>query len=838
MGFLFTCLILIFGLVHFIHPWHNNYWTPWRNKTNTSFEFKSITDSNYDYIGFLEGDRIGRLVFYNPKQSLWKFVLITDEHNGLLYDDKSTLLDYARKVLLVTFPVGTILDSNLDMIFIFMEDKGASVLRFEYLTGLDLEFFSPLRLIEKVSKLKSNFYQFQSTFSLYDKQVYLMTPDKCSIQTYERLLTLNHKENLLGCFSQLSVADSKNQLCKHMFQNISLDKLIIKSNNFELLQSSEKQEASVNASIKWITFSGGHRLRINSNNLDPDLFRNSSLIEFFQVVLISIQTDLFSDRFDNLHRITLRLFNLKAFLHGRDGVAWIKAINSHIPPFDLQNSDLFNKMINYVNANKKIVEFQKQQLQVITVTDDNQGDSEKYFPNIDYAFPDRDFCLFHDIPQERLVFILVDPEMLPDGPLASCLVASFFKYSKIYQYLGLDLSKIYLPRYCHFTKMSARCNVTNSSISTDDLYPMFLEIGQDINEAKIVLIDYMLPAVCGLCLITNTLIVLTIAYNNKRKSLIKAQPKKKTQEIVLLDEMLYKYIMLNAILNLFYSLVTLADYLSPCHRARYTEHDYEDSRFPNVCITREIVFDVIGDALKLVSNFSFLQISVNRYLLVGKGHLELSIKIANIRIRKFLIVTVCLSVALSSYNYFQANFFSFSSNKTPIQDVTYTRYNYVQDLNKRMNGLSTLSALTILHDVFSYFLFCLLSLLLDIMTVKKLHDALLEKEKIKGKDEKSRDSERRSIIMVVANSLVNFILRAPELVSVTFYYILIGQGKVFVRMLCFLFTNCPVITDLSKSFCIFSMCFSLLFYIKFNSVFRFSFYFMINSFLVWLNIRH
>lgn len=250
--------------------------------------------------------------------------------------------------------------------------------------------------------------------------------------------------------------------------------------------------------------------------------------------------------------------------------------------------------------------------------------------------------------------------------------------------------------------------------------------------------------------------------------------------------------------------------------------------------------DTIGSVLKLMSNFSYLQISVNRFLLVGKEHPEWLIKSSKIKIKTFFLLSFLFSCLLSSIVYFQSRLFVYQTKESLLYYSTETsslsyymggRVSYFyRAILAKTKQIPMLSTFILFHDLFSYFLFCVFSLVLDILTVNKLHYALKEKVKIKGKTErqKSRESERNSIMMVVLSSLTNFFFRAPELLSIIFYYVVLNDGGYVFKMMCYSYYDCQLFVEFSKVFYTLSICFNFVFYVKFNSVFRLSFAVMVN----------
>lgn len=724
------------------------------------------------------------------------------------------------------FPKSSILRTNLDVIINLNDyfNNTDTTLVFSNVEGLDLDFFAPLRISNKFIRLaKMLRIESSSTIGLYLDQMNILVLDKCNSETYRAMLNDKTGVNVLSSLVLLDFLrlKFKSKICKYMFQNLTITELTLTRYSFEFVEDSAgTSEPEFNSNIEIFSFYGFYRLELTKAVLNKHVFQYTTSIQITRCTLFDIQQDLFQERLSYLQEIILEIFNTKAFVHGRGGVAWIKYLNNHKPSFNLDKLESNANLSQWIEENALRLTFANSYL-----TDK----SFSFFPYLYYFFPDEDFCLFYDIPTERLVFIQFKNSIPP----LSCTLAWLFRYQSLY--INTSLMTLELNgTNCSFTPMLVKCRIMEQkdSLYTDSPYFGLYDLGQGIKQAQTVLFIYIRPVFSILCFVTNMLIVLTIAYNHKRRNEIKAQAKNKNQEIVLLEQTLYKYILLNSIFNTLNSLAYFIDYWIPCDPITNAEYDYP---LPNSCKPRAIVFGCIATALKNMSNFSFVQISINRYLLVGKDHPGWIIKVSQIAIKKFIIYTLIVSILLSSVNYFQIDFFSVSPLTKHF--LHFNRFDLIQI---KFHGLVLLTILTSIHDFISYFLFCILSLTLDILTVLKLRATLMEKEKVVGKAaevKKSRESERRSIIMVVTNSIVNFILRAPELISLIFYYIVLNQGGFFIRVFCFTYSECLVFVDIAQVFYIISLCTSLVFYIKFNSVFKRSFMILVQSILIALRIK-
>lgn len=150
----------------------------------------------------------------------------------------------------------------------------------------------------------------------------------------------------------------------------------------------------------------------------------------------------------------------------------------------------------------------------------------------------------------------------------------------------------------------------------------------------------------------------------------------------------------------------------------------------------------------------------------------------------------------------------------------------------KLNQLPILSVFMLIHDFFSYFGFCLLSTIIDALTVRNLKRVLDEK-KLKSSVDHEKEiqkSETKCIIMIVSSSLSNFMLRFPELFSVIFLYsLLFNKNSYYIfKMLCYSYRECLPIVDVTNVFYLFSLSLNFIFYVAFDNNFR-------NAFVSYLN---
>jgi hypothetical protein len=179
---------------------------------------------------------------------------------------------------------------------------------------------------------------------------------------------------------------------------------------------------------------------------------------------------------------------------------------------------------------------------------------------------------------------------------------------------------------------------------------------------------------------------------------------------------------------------------------------------------------------------------------VGKDHSKFLVKAVKIHKKKYKALSLKTSVLLSIVVIFQEYFFGDEAivQKRLVNNENYFYHQYSWDYtissinhdnklnaktfldDKLQKKLPSFFTLTAIRDFFSYFLFRIVITILYIMTIKQLRLVLKEKAHIvttsvEHKDDDKAKAELRIIIMIVLNSLSNFLFRFPELISIAFF---------------------------------------------------------------------
>ncbi len=256
-----------------------------------------------------------------------------------------------------------------------------------------------------------------------------------------------------------------------------------------------------------------------------------------------------------------------------------------------------------------------------------------------------------------------------------------------------------------------------------------------------------------------------------------------------MNQPFFKYMMINSNLNATYCLIYFIDWTFPCVPIE-VDLRYSKDNF----LQKDVWLSTITSILKLMANLTFIQMSLNRYLLVGKDHSKFLVKAVKIHKKKYKALSLKTSVLLSIVVIFQEYFFGDEAivQKRLVNNENYFYHQYSWDYtissinhdnklnaktfldDKLQKKLPSFFTLTAIRDFFSYFLFRIVITILYIMTIKQLRLVLKEKAHIvttsvEHKDDDKAKAELRIIIMIVLNSLSNFLFRFPELISIAFF---------------------------------------------------------------------
>ena len=331
--------------------------------------------------------------------------------------------------------------------------------------------------------------------------------------------------------------------------------------------------------------------------------------------------------------------------------------------------------------------------------------------------------------------------------------------------------------------------------------------------------------------------MITILYGNhmSKSSVI---DKSQQKQLIKLKEPFFKYMLINASLNLCYCVISLFSLIISCQPVYFNS-----VLTSNNCFIRKIVINVICSFLKLTSNFFYLQMFAMRYMLIGKKHSRAVKTISRLSMKKFGIISIGASCTLSLVVYYEDLLSNYEYLDTGmLYQKDFNNLYIWGELNvaKAKEGiiikiektLPLLIPFTIVYEVVSYLFFCLLSTWLDVVTILKLRETLGEKARLKADqrgDKETNKAEMRGIIMIVLNSLFNFVSRFPELLTI-FAMILFTENKYTFKRFCYDFQQCLAFTEMAYTFYILLLSANILFFYFLNKSFKSSFKLLILCF--------
>ncbi len=429
-----------------------------------------------------------------------------------------------------------------------------------------------------------------------------------------------------------------------------------------------------------------------------------------------IDPDLFKD-LQLLLKIYLKIRNLRTFLHSR-GAECTRSLNYYLP--EVRHGQ-FNW--SYIKKHALMLE--------IEVIDDARFPVE-FFPFLKYQFEQEDLCIFVNFPHKKLVM----PVITGNLSHASCLTTWLYKHFHIYYRLmgekqfkwSLKNKQVHLNVTKNITERLAACNMSSrieqcqaiKSVTDQhrDAYFDLANINESITLANSILLDHSGHLVSLFGALTNFATSVTILFSRRKSNNKKSS--------IRLDGRFYDFMLMNSVLNSLYCLLYFFKFTIEC-----TPIPFNNFLVLNNCYVRDVSIHTIGGFLKLVTNFVYIQMCLNRYMLVGKEHCKLVKRIQKIKVKNFLSAIGIVSSLLSLVAYLQRLFFNNSYGginmkyKDSFTKFYYWNYYHQFDaklsIEQKHSQLPILIAFTVIHYLFSYLIFCTLSTLIDAMKIVKLN---------------------------------------------------------------------------------------------------------------------
>jgi hypothetical protein len=390
-----------------------------------------------------------------------------------------------------------------------------------------------------------------------------------------------------------------------------------------------------------------------------------------------------------------------------------------------------------------------------------------------YTYPDRDLCLFVKIPLNSVVPLLKSNLTVCTKTIAwqnyqLSLMKKLFPPNVLETFNAcrhnntLDLYDI--------NRQIKHCSVVSSNKQIGDDYKAYIDFYDIINAFEFVndlLEFFIIPFACILGLLLNLRVVYTVHKNSK----------------VELKENFYKYMMINSVFNSIFSTI-YAFY--PINYCQQYEKGYFCSTIYNTVpaqVLKIVFIGYFGEVLKMCSNISYICITTNRYMLIGKSHNNMIEWVSQLNLKLVVVLTVAFSVLMNIGHAFQYRINWGWSNEIFEHKLVSYLYPSIVIFNSAFQ----------VYAVVYFFINCILFLAvntgIEFCLLRNLRKEIgdkrtkLEKEiqesesknasgsqlinkVIKAKQKKiEQDSkkERRATVMVIINSGLNFVLRFPEI---------------------------------------------------------------------------
>jgi hypothetical protein len=480
-------------------------------------------------------------------------------------------------------------------------------------------------------------------------------------------------------------------------------------------------------------FLNGYNFQLDTGLLHPLVFKQLTVLQCVGT-LKSIQTDLFTN-FANVS-VKFTFSNLGNFYH-QIGIEWI----------------------NYVSAGSNL-----------TMISNNV--------NVNYTYPDRDFCIFAQFPLEKRI------QLSLDYTGSNCTIT----YAWLCTHGRMSLSPCYnktvnkdkldsMIKLCHL-----QINETGGSQQRgSSAFPSY----PDVYQARLIrmlimeLVPFVfLPSACLISLFFNWKIIQTI-HKNKNKEL---------------KEDFYKYMSANAKFNCLYCLIFVFYPMTSCNWALSSSFCSSVFTTKFVQYFKIVMIGYFGEVVKMCANISYLMMTLNRYLLVGKEHSPWLVTIAKLEF-KWVIWGSLLFSALINVGHGWEYVYAGNMSVLISPNIVYVVLNgYSYSDYPLANQEMPYFIYSIVYFVINFGVFFILNTGIEIKIVRRMQKELKEKRKRMAKmnashpsssalttidleaEKKSRDDdkkreeedgikERKVIKMVVLNGLFNFVLRAPDMLS-------------------------------------------------------------------------
>ena len=397
-------------------------------------------------------------------------------------------------------------------------------------------------------------------------------------------------------------------------------------------------------------YSNLFQYKLDTELLNKDVFSNLNDL-IIKGTILKVDKDTFNSM-KSMKKLVFFLANLREFFHS--GTEWFDSLKTN-----------FNRSLSVSNLN-----FYEEELMKVYFLWDTVVSLDIY------DYPDEDFCLFYKFPIERLIVPLVKPadhfEPLIE---CSCSIIWLFRYSKnfvnfkdkIMFYSNFYENLVYSNKYsyfiesdsaaaeimvdlfditticiindtvneflkCNFTQRITQCNKSIEIYGTDKETINMINLTYVFLYARYMISIILFPLFAVLSLILNLLCIIVIR-NEK------------------FTDPLYKYLKFNSIFNAMYCFLMIFRLMTEC----FGVNSVFCSNIFNTDIVQYFKIYLIfyfGNVLKLLSNITFLSITISRYIMITRKSTKF-LFLNSISSAKYLSSIIIFSLVLNLNIIFQ-----------------------------------------------------------------------------------------------------------------------------------------------------------------------------------------
>ena len=230
-----------------------------------------------------------------------------------------------------------------------------------------------------------------------------------------------------------------------------------------------------------------------------------------------------------------------------------------------------------------------------------------------------------------------------------------------------------------------------------------------------------MPIISLFGIISNSLVIYTVSLNLNQKELKENQ---------------YKYMRINAILNILILVIEPLTLISECRD--YNSLFCSSIRFWKFSQFFKIIFgEYFSNVFRLAANFTYVQFALNRLSLIGKDHGKLVTNASKLKVRQYIgrIVIPCLVLpVIKIFRYFPNSYRIEAEYPIPIGY-------YFKYLSSSL--FFVYMSFNITFDILNYGVFLLINFIIDVNLSIKMKQAIDEKMKNKANSSKNSDNKKK-----------------------------------------------------------------------------------------------